>query len=125
MPTIKENLLALRAAIEAEPEGDFNLHQFVQHTPCGTLHCSAGLAATMPFFINQLSEDEQRQSLRWRAEDISDHKGMWGPDAFKRLFERHDEGTYDGLLTSNGDLTDKQLAIARIDLALEQENDPS
>lgn len=119
MPTIKENLLALRSAIVAEPEDLFDLHEYIDTTPCGTLHCSAGLAATMPFFIKQLSKFSQTLDLHLRAEDLSDSAEMWGPAPFIRLFERAGLGTYDEkILEGQAPLTDKMLAIRRIDVAL-------
>lgn len=46
-----ENCKLLRAAVAAEPGHKLNLDVYQSH--CGTLHCMAGLATTMPEFQAQ------------------------------------------------------------------------
>lgn len=118
-PTIKENLEALRAAIVAHEESLFDLGNYVRKTGCGTLYCSAGLAATMPFFTDQLTG--AGGGIGSVANCLTMQESMWGDNAYNRLFARAGHSVYDGLILDNqGMLSDKELALARIDMALQE-----
>lgn len=133
------NLTTLLAAVEAQPETLFDLQQFKQTKPCGTIFCTVGLAATMPHFTEQglgltqyypgtdggyyvslngmhMCEDENEEAL----------EAMFGPEAFEHLFQPAGEGMKDAaygleqtfddwedeVIDSN--MTDKQLAVVRL-----------
>lgn len=143
MPTIKENLEQLIKFVEEEPEQLFDLRLYETPTPCGTLHCALGLAATKPFF--------QGQGLRFLGGLLIIADGRWpnnhtlaplfGEDSWSRLFEVRgldykvegevvidsvfDGGSWDaGIFAKLGPgITDKELALARLNrqLALYQE----
>lgn len=135
MTTIRENLLALRAGVEAHPEELLDLAAYKQRNSCGTLYCTFGLATTLPHFrelgmyidgneahghsIHLQGEGEEGS----RFADWPDR--LFGEDAYDRLFQVQDAGEFDrtenedGLLDKNPRLTGKQLALARIDKQLE------
>lgn len=123
MPTIKENLEVLRAAIVAYPEDKLNLKRY--HT-CGTIYCAVGLAATMPYFTNQMGVEPQGlANFGEFASDMSEMSEMWGPRSFTRLFATSYGGFYDRELFENFYETngrypnDKELILLRLDHALQ------
>lgn len=127
--TIRDNLLAARAAIEAEPEAGLDLKEFENH--CGTIHCALGLLATLPFFNAQgltmcrTSEGMpvpylgvEFMYIGWRN-NIDE---MFGKGSYFRLFEARGCSTWDDELLGSDRprmLNDKQLALARLDKQLE------
>lgn len=122
MPTVKENLQELHRVITAYPEDQLNLRNY--HT-CGTIFCAVGLAATLPFFMDQMGmpamnpEEGQGSDLSFNniASDLSDMKEIWGEDAFERLFATHGQGVNDEMFPlAHGN--DKALILARIEYAL-------
>lgn len=122
MPTIKENLQELHRIITAYPESKLDLQNYVSHTDCGTLFCAVGLAATMPFFMDQIGmppADPAESGFNNLADDLSDMSEIWGHDSFDRLFASHGQGRYDEeILDNQAPLSDKELILARIDRAL-------
>lgn len=127
MPTIKENLTVLRAAIVAYPEHKLSLKHY--HT-CGTIFCAAGLAATMPYFTNQIGvepPDPKKDSydISDIASTLADLPELWGEDSFLRLFHVHHSGCYDSDLRedfykiNSRYPNDKELILLRLDHALQ------
>lgn len=119
MPTIKENLQELHRVITAYPEDQLKLQKY--HT-CGTIFCAAGLAATLPFFMDQMSLQPvppEDGNFYTYASDLSEMEEMWGENSFHRLFSIWRDGLYDLALLDNGGIsTDKELILARIEYAL-------
>ena len=119
MPTVKENLQELHRIITAYPDDQLKLQKY--HT-CDTIFCAAGLAATLPFFMDQMGvppahpDDGNFNAL---ACDLSELEEMWGYNSFQRLFSVWRQGLYDEELLDNGGIsTDKELILARIEYAL-------
>lgn len=136
-----ENLEILIDAVEQHPEELFDLSKYKQEKNCGTLFCTLGLAASMPEFQAQGVEFVKRPEYSssdvkingetaWYA-DTAD--GIFGPEAFSRLFEPADCGSMDAFLRyspgfvehcDDGDIqhgpnmTDKELALARLNKQL-------
>lgn len=110
---IIENLEALLAAVEAQPERLFNLDNFRMERPCGTLFCVAGLAANMPRF--------QALGMVWDGDPSLNGTSVWdgggdplfGPNSMSELFQYAGGGGLDEDLGWDK-LTHKQLAIARL-----------
>lgn len=131
-PTVKQNLEALRAAIAVHEESLFDLNAYVRKTGCDTLYCSAGLAATMPFFTNQLTPHATRiyhlysnSGIDGIAFCLARQEQMWGDNSYGRIFTSAGFGEYDGQIANNQDpldegMSDKELALARIDMALQE-----
>lgn len=139
-----KNIEILRGMIEAYPEASFNLHTFKNEKKCGTLYCSVGLAACQPYFKEKglaLTVDGgltiHGQSI-WSADSQDKLDEIFGEDSFEMLFstrndgkldkdhpearkEVYDEkyGCYDILIDSS--ISDKQLALWRIDHYLKEE----
>lgn len=127
-PTIIENLNTLAAAIVAYPEKLFDLSRYRLQEDCGTLYCSAGLAASMPFFQEQgmtYDEDGQGDVLVggvFIAQSFNRLNEMFGPEAFDTLFSTYHSGMYDTRLIikiedskeTNDPVTHKELALERI-----------
>ncbi len=116
---IRENLLTLIAAIEAQPETQFDLSSFVSENDCGTIYCSAGLAASMPFFMDQLRQSKtvyaENLPLGEYAYYVSDQAHMWGPNSNEELFSPRATTDFDEqLLENNPSMTDKELAVVRL-----------
>jgi hypothetical protein len=113
--TIRENLLALRAAIERQPERLFDMSTFSTPTICGTFYCSLGLAASMPFFNEQgltLSEagiPKFGEVHAWCHEKLAT---MFGEDPYANLFT-------DDYWQGERTMTDKERALDRINRQLE------
>lgn len=133
---IIQNLETLIEAVEAHPEDHFNLSRFKQETECGTLFCTIGLAATMPYFqeqglelVNITPRFSERQVFDVRINGGHSYEAMlvdplFGPNAFGRLFDPAGLGSLDEVLgyvdedelgnTIQPNMTDKELALARL-----------
>lgn len=124
MPTIKENLQQAIDIIEATPDAAIDLRDYVH--PCGTIFCAAGVLAQHAFFVDQLQV--RSESLEGNASQLANDYCMWGPRPFIRLFASRGEGgggpgyCDEELYRQHGDMTDKQLALARLYHALKEEN---
>lgn len=125
--TIIENLNTLAAAIVAYPEKLFDLQRYRLKEDCGTLYCSAGLAASMPFFQEQgMTFDEGCGDVLvggvFIAQSVARLDELFGPDAFDVLFCAYHSGMYDTRLIikiedskeTNDPVTHKELALERI-----------
>ena len=124
MPTVKENLQELHRVITEYPESKLDLGNYVKHTDCGTIFCAAGLAATLPFFMDQIGMPPATPEVggfKSIASDLSDMSELWGEDGYNRLFTPHGYGTNDHKFTQSRPLTDKELILARIEYALEHD----
>lgn len=129
-----ENLHVLRDAVAAEPEHLFGLATYEDHTHCGTLHCTAGLAATMPYFqamglhlvdgTPRIPGDPGDQFLAQFALNTlfkahPEHDPKEDVDVFDYLFAEAGAGLWDRTLREDlGDVSDKELALARLDKAI-------
>ena len=130
---IVRNLEILKAAVEAQPEKLFDLRAFKREASCGTLFCTAGLAATMPEFIEQGLELAALGDGWWAVEvdgvgidESAKSHTIFGSNSFANLFDARDCGAMDdshpdsytdGLYgtTIHSSVTDKQLAIWRLE----------
>ncbi len=134
---IKNNLLALRAAVEAQPETNFNLSVFKEEDEggCGTLFCTVGLACTMPMFQEKGYQFVGYGSSLYAERDGEDvmygatTDPEFGENSFSRLFSTRENGYWDNEYPSAtvhtddwgfthvqlGDVTDKELALWRLD----------
>jgi len=122
MPTIRENLLRAIQLVEDEPAQLLDLSSIVRETGCGTLHCVIGLCVTDPFF-----RDQGLRMYGWMlmvGEQIAGRglPPMFGTDAWDRLFHRRGWGTWDQpwLDPEDGHITDKELALMRLNKQLEE-----
>lgn len=110
LPLIIQNLELAIEAVKAQPETNFDLLRFKQIKPdCGTCFCTLGLLSTMDHFRNQgvvlnafkqpfndltayfipcEVDSEGRETFGWLD-------ALFGPDAFKRLFEQAGDGEFD------------------------------
>lgn len=130
---IINNLETLLAAVEAQPESQFNLSHFKVEEPCGSLFCTVGLACTMPEFKAMGYElvptgGNWNGSPTYRAhvnhEDVVESDvcdPAFGDEAYQRLFRPAGGGWIDDDLGYDIDysentatMTDKELAIARL-----------
>ncbi len=128
---ITTNLQTLLAAVEAQPEQNFNLTRYKdEDSACGTLFCTAGLAATLPTFQEQglslVEVDSFSRRKRYMVlvngydvDETYDTDAIFGSDAWSNLFATFGHGCRDdGFITKdeNGDSiqTHKELAILRI-----------
>lgn len=140
---VLSNLRLLRNAVEKQPEQLFDLEQFKKEEPCGTLFCTAGLAASMPEFKAQGMRFESEahplvpsppwwrvkigDSYLWDDEyDTSTNADkLFGEDSSNTLFTERSEGACDAdlLCDDDGDaipdISDKQLALMRLDVQIE------
>lgn len=131
---IATNLTTLLTAVLAQPEEAFNLDVFKSETPCGTLFCSVGLAASMPYFqelgfgfeARTMYDGETSFYVTLDKENIMDERErldvVFGENAFNRLFKPAADGVWDtdiGVI-EDGDyarldtLTDKHIAVERL-----------
>jgi hypothetical protein len=120
---IISNLFLLRDAVAKYEPKLFNLSSYKKVRECGTLYCTAGLAATLPAFKEQgmaLQADGWDWSIvRVNGHDIDDDgiaDGLFGEDAWKTCFAPREEGKYDGNFPGLYDdsVTDKELALWRL-----------
>ena len=127
-----QNLTILREAISNAPPERIDLWDW--NGGCGTVYCAAGVAATLPFF--------QNLGLKTRT-DGSPY--MYGPTdgdtsadralnalflpfpvsidadstvAYDYIFTSPGQGRWDQKILNNGDLSDQDLALARLDIAI-------
>lgn len=129
---ILSNLKLLRDAVEAQPEQLFDLGRYKQEEPCGTLFCTAGLAATMPAFQKQgmrLVKDGLWWMVTVDGNEIYDSSAddIFGYDCFNVLFDTRELGSLDeehplyykedGCLSEA--VSDKALALWRLDRQIE------
>lgn len=121
--TIIENLELLIKAVEDEPEQLFNLMWFERTAGCGTLHCTLGLAATMPGFQEQgltLVGSFPVLEGRFTANNNSSNLDiLFGKYAFARLFKSRNFGVWDREFSSP--TSDKELALLRLRKQLAEE----
>lgn len=121
---ILRNLKTLHAAVEQQPEALFDLSAYKQELSCGTLFCSAGLAASMPVFQAQgmgMDRDGQRFVVTVYGVDILYAHGidkLFGEEAWDNCFATGDEGYRDSDAPL-GALKDKQLALWRLEKQME------
>lgn len=134
---IINNLKTLLAAVEAQPESQFDLSFYKKEEACGTLFCTIGLAATMPHFqalgynfksfqnrsggfVYFVNKDDEEVTYT----DITDED--FGDGAFEALFAPASRGTtdealgYEAICDDDGDriganLSDKELAVKRLE----------
>lgn len=127
--SILANIDVLIAAIKAEPAKRFDLCAYKREGSCGTLHCSAGLAATLPHF--------KRRGWKLEANGYGDfdvtvkgfhiagyHQNLavneqFGEEAWDRLFNSKWDGDFDRQhpnYNDDGKVTDKQLALWRLNV---------
>jgi len=143
--SIIKNLETLLEAVKAQPEKQFDLSVFRQDTPCGTNFCTLGLACSMPWFQEQGYSfvpspfGDGYFISSYQGQDVRDNlrmvDGTFGEVAFGYLFKPAGDGDSDEALgyessyvyddaTGVGDLkanmTDKALAIARLELRIAQ-----
>lgn len=141
MNTIINNLKHLRTLIEDTPDTVINLARF--KTECGTHFCAIGLAACATHFQQQGLTLEPVKDSYWKQfqsfepvlngvyllsqDGYQSLEPLFGPKAFDRLFDSREESYWDDeildnprLQDVNGYISDKQLAIARIDMQLQE-----
>lgn len=117
------NLVAAIDVMEQVPEENVELSTYF----CGTNACTAGWLATVPFFLEQVDVEDQETA----AFDISFKPGMWGDESLAyeggeddvtwyALFSAAGDGTFDKELhAKHGMMSDKQLALARLNYVLD------
>lgn len=112
MPSIRKNLLAVLAAVEAHPEADFNLARF----HCGTQYCSAGLAACLPemqeqgLVLNYYGRNNNVSTAEIRTHDFHNVcDSMFGMFSWRNVFCQRSAMNYD-----NPGMSDKSLALLRL-----------
>lgn len=117
------NLVAAIDVMTQVPDERVKLRMYV----CGTNACTAGWLATAPFFLGQVDVEDQETA----AFDISLKPGMWGDKSladedgednvsWTGLFSRAGHGTFDKeLCAKHGIMSDKQLALARLNYVLD------
>jgi hypothetical protein len=127
---IISNLETLLEAVKAFPESNLDLGQYKHYREdCGTLFCTAGLAASMHEFNAQgvtFSGDFVRVNGEW-PDETSDTNDIFGHGAWKVLFAPHGCGSADKELgavevmykSSTKAMSDKALAIARLEYQLD------
>lgn len=137
---IINNLQTLLEAVKAQPETLFDLSMYTQKQECGTLYCTAGLAATMPYFQAQGMEIKGNGhggifvyiggGFITETERTAE---MFGADPWDRLFATYGHGDFDSYFdpeytdyledddaydAPEKAMSDKTLAIARLERQL-------
>lgn len=143
--TVVDNLEALLAAVEAQPETLFDLSSFRKDTSCGSNFCTAGLACTLPRFQAlgfklEVTGERYGGGLMYTAkvgglgvyqsvngeDDYGDEEAdvadfALGEGAWQNLFKMSGDGALDAELgyyynweSNTANMTDKELAIARL-----------
>lgn len=137
-PKILKNLeIAYKAIEECKPKL-FSLSTFNEETTCGTLHCSLGLLGTMPYFNEQKLKFVKRLTGPDYIDEVLTIKGiavmcashewldeLFGDNCYFCLFHTRETGSWDyfnycysgpavGFLRVNPKLTDKELALLRL-----------
>lgn len=123
------NLYTLLGAVQAQPEKQFDLTRYCDDTDnvCGTLFCTAGLAGTLPFFQSQgmvLAKKRWGFMVEVDGVDVDETPktdDLFGDSAWYNLFASRGDGDRDEdiAVASRTHLTDKELAIARIEAQIE------
>lgn len=132
---IQRNLIEAIRVVDAEPDNLVDLDTYERETPCGTLHCTAGLLAHQPYFQAQglrlLKEIPGRDHLTIHN-PFPTFSNLFGILAWDRLFTPRSEGVWDEELIREFEApneddeptqpapTDKQLALARLRKQLEE-----
>lgn len=135
--TILANLRKAREILAAAPEGQFDLSLYRQDLPCGTLMCAAGWLASSPEFSDRIELYQDEYSLRnkmWRVRDavtkterdLEFLDPIFGAHAYATLFDTRNNGERDHMHPLadedqylHPDLSDKELALWRIDQQIE------
>jgi hypothetical protein len=147
MNTILTNLHKAREVLANIPEAAFVLAVFrADSNTCGTIACAVGHLSMDPHFAGFLRLDQITSNHAWilsvrfpesdywgQAYQYEHLDGYFGPDAFGRLFEPRSSGSLDcshpgysykwndgTSLWIDPDVTDKALAIWRIDQQIAQ-----
>lgn len=121
------NLFTLLGAVQAQPEEAFNLSSYCEKRTCGTLFCTAGLAATLPHFQAQgmaLATIPYGTGFMVEVngddvDETEDTNELFGDDAWANLFAARGDGSRDYDFDLNYAMTDKQLAVKRIEAQIE------
>lgn len=124
----RTNLEILLAAVHNTPEANFDLDNFRQDTPCGTLFCTVGIACTLPRFeamgfrlvpiptFGELPPDTYRAYVGDAPVAFTPATDeAFGEDAYRHLFSvagTNFDRDYIGY--DDDEMTDKELAIARL-----------
>lgn len=120
---IISNLFLLRDAVAKYEPKLFNLGAYKKERECGTLFCTAGLAATLPAFKKQgmalFADGFDWFMVRVNGHDIDDDgiaDGLFGVDAWRTCFAARAEGKHDGDFPGvyDDEVTDKELALWRL-----------
>jgi hypothetical protein len=121
MSNIVQNLKKAIEAIEGRDSSELELSCFTSKGECGTLYCSAGILAITQYFYDQgmmFKEDHVyingRSMFQAEVGDI-----MFGTCAYSRLFELRGCAEWDGEIDPRDEMTDKELALARLNRQLE------
>lgn len=124
--TIRENLLELRHAIAAWPEEKFDLEFVAIKHDCGTLYCALGIVGSTPCFqVMGYSLDMFGRLTKNGDFYLADLDDDFGHHAYGHIFQQRQRGGFDSLITKDSKealddtVTDKMLALARIDKQLE------
>lgn len=122
--SIIKNIDVLIAAVKAEPSKKFDLSTYVQEKPsCGTLHCTAGLAATLPYFKRRgwklYINGDGGFGVLVKGVYVSSSSvvnSQFGDDAWDRLFDVRWSGEFDRFHPKylDSSVTDKELALWRL-----------
>lgn len=131
---ILNNLRLLYSAVEAHPEEIFDLSSYKQESSCGTLFCTAGLAASMSVF--------QAQGVGWKRQFCNDADNygddwhyvtvdgipiyettaadyLFGTNSFENCFAANSMGARDWDGFGYEEVPDKQLALWRLEQQIE------
>jgi hypothetical protein len=133
--TIVQNLRKAIEIIRAIPDDKLNLGTFRTDTDCGTIACSVGWLAQDPYFIEQgltlvptptgysLKLGGPYDALVATSGTYYNLDELFGADAFYRLFATRIIGIVDSITLNevDSDLTDKQLALNRLEQQLKRQ----
>jgi hypothetical protein len=118
---IISNLFLLRDAVAKYEPKLFDLSSYKKERECGTLYCTAGLAATLPVFKEQgmilQAAGFDCSMVRVNGHDIDDDgiaDGLFGEDAWRTCFAPRGEGKYDDDFQGLYVDSDKELALWRL-----------
>lgn len=136
------NIEVLRDIVAAYPETNFNLSTWSDYREeCGTLYCTAGLAACQPYFnmkglsLCAAGGLQLHGESIWSDDNMEKLDGIFGDDSFHKLFDTRGDGQYDsqfpgavGVIYDEDygseevefptGTTDKALAVWRLDYVL-------
>jgi hypothetical protein len=117
---IIKNLEVAIDVLTSTPEEKIDLRLFAQDTPCGTIACAIGTLAMYPYFqtqgviLTELPDDCYCVSINGGSISF-EGRFIFGEGNMIRLFTVRGNGAWDDvLLAANPYMTDKQLAIARL-----------